>query len=73
MKKEKGAHYCLYRYKGIGASFELLNRDESHQTFASAWNQYYNGGKHLGAGFYLIVKTTQDGNPDEIVFQMKIN
>ena len=57
-------YYTIYRYKEGGTFIPVS--DKKFESFSEAWLHYYNDGRHLGSGFYMIVKSTPD-KPDEIV------
>lgn len=57
-------YYRLYKYVE-GGIFTLVT-EKKFEAFSEAWLHYYNDGRHLGSGFYMIVKSTPN-KPDEIV------
>lgn len=44
----------------------VLATKKKFENFGDAWGYYYNGGKHLGKGLYMIVKS-QVGKDDEVI------
>ena len=61
---KNNTYYRVYRY-AKGGMFVLATK-KKFENFGDAWGYYYNGGKHLGKGLYMIVKS-QAGKNDEVI------